>query len=46
MHAPTERQTQLLAENPEFKTIVLDLRRDALTIEGIAVGVIRNSGIK
>ena len=33
---------ELEAENPEFKTIEVDLRRDALTIEGIAVGVIRN----
>jgi repressor LexA len=33
---------QLEAENPEFAPIELDLRRDALTIEGIAVGVIRN----
>ena len=33
---------ELLAENPEFKPIVLDLRRESMTIEGIAVGVIRN----
>jgi repressor LexA len=33
---------QLEAENPEFPPIEVDLRRDALTIEGIAVGVIRN----
>ena len=33
---------QLEAENPEFSPIEVDLRRDALTIEGIAVGVIRN----
>src|SRR5512134_3995354 len=33
---------QLEAENPEFAPIEVDLRRDALTIEGIAVGVIRN----
>src|SRR5213595_3264160 len=32
----------LEAENPEFEPIEVDLRRDALTIEGIAVGVIRN----
>ena len=32
---------ELIAENPEFKTIVLDLRRDPLAIEGIGVGVIR-----
>lgn len=34
---------QLLSENPDFPPIELDLRRDPLTIEGIAVGVIRNS---
>ena len=33
---------QLVAENPEFAPIEVDLRRDALTIEGVAVGVIRN----
>src|SRR5437867_1234967 len=32
----------LLPENPEFEPIEVDLRRDPLTIEGIAVGVIRN----
>ncbi len=33
---------QLLPENPDFEPIELDLRRDPLTIEGVAVGVIRN----
>jgi len=33
---------QLEAENPEFAPIDVDLRRDALAIEGVAVGVIRN----
>ena len=33
---------QLEAENPEFAPIEVDLSRDALAIEGIAVGVIRN----
>ena len=33
---------QLLPENPEFEPIEVDLRTEALTIEGIAVGVIRN----
>ena len=33
---------QLLPENPEFEPIELDLRRDEMTIEGIAVGVIRS----
>ena len=32
----------LEAENPEFEPIEVDLRRDALAIEGIAVGVILN----
>jgi repressor LexA len=35
-------QVQLLPENPDFKPIEVDLRRDALVIEGICVGVIRN----
>jgi repressor LexA len=33
----------LEAENPEFAPIEVDLRRDSLVIEGIAVGVIRNA---
>jgi repressor LexA len=33
---------QLLAENPEFEPIEVDLRRESFTIEGIAVGIIRN----
>ncbi len=33
----------LLAENPEFDPIKVDLRNQDLTIEGIAVGVIRPS---
>jgi repressor LexA len=33
---------QLEAENPDFAPIEVDLRRDPLTIEGVAVGVIRN----
>ncbi len=33
---------QLLPENPDFEPIEVDLRRDPLTIEGLAVGVIRN----
>ena len=34
---------ELLPENPDFEPIVLDLRRDELDIEGIAVGLIRKS---
>ena len=33
---------QLLPENPDFEPIELDLRSDEMTIEGIAVGVIRS----
>jgi repressor LexA len=33
---------QLLPENPDFAPIELDLRRDEMAIEGIAVGVIRS----
>ena len=33
---------ELLPENPGFKTIVVDTRREPLAIEGLAVGVIRN----
>jgi repressor LexA len=33
---------QLLAENPDFETIEVDLRRDSFAVEGIAVGVVRN----
>ncbi|HEY4370958.1 MAG TPA: transcriptional repressor LexA [Burkholderiales bacterium] len=32
---------ELIAENPDFKPIVVDLRREPLEIEGLAVGVIR-----
>ncbi len=33
---------ELIAENPDFAPIVVDLKRDPIEIEGIAVGVIRN----
>jgi repressor LexA len=33
---------QLEPENPDFETIEIDLRSETLTIEGVAVGVIRN----
>ncbi len=35
-------QVQLVAENPDFAPIQVDLRVDPLTIEGIGVGIIRN----
>jgi repressor LexA len=34
---------ELVPENPDFETIVVDLRREPLVIEGIAVGVIRDT---
>ncbi|NHB88929.1 transcriptional repressor LexA [Photorhabdus tasmaniensis] len=38
----TGNKVELLAENPDFKPIVVDLHERSLTIEGLAVGVIRN----
>jgi repressor LexA len=35
-------QVQLVAENPDFKPIHVDLNHEPLTIEGLGVGVIRN----
>lgn len=37
------RTVELIPENPAFKTLVVDTRSEPLVIEGIAVGVIRNS---
>jgi repressor LexA len=36
-------RVELIAENPDYRPIVVDLKRDPLAIEGIAVGVIRPS---
>ena len=36
-------RAELIAENPDYKPIVVDLKREPLVIEGIAVGVIRPS---
>lgn len=36
-------RAELIAENPDFAPIVVDLKRDPFAIEGIAVGVIRPS---
>jgi repressor LexA len=35
-------KVELIPENPAFETRIVDLRREALEIEGVAVGVIRN----
>jgi len=36
-------RAELIAENPAYKPIIVDLRREHFAIEGIAVGVIRAS---
>jgi len=36
---------ELIPANPDFKIISVDMRRESLTIEGIAVGVIRNGKV-
>jgi repressor LexA len=36
------KMVRLLPENSDFEPIELDLRRDAMVIEGIGVGVLRN----
>ena len=36
------RKAELIPANPDFRTLTLDLDRQALDIEGVAVGVIRN----
>jgi repressor LexA len=35
-------RVELIPENPDFQTRVVDLKREMLEIEGVAVGVIRN----
>ena len=35
-------KAELIPANPDFQTLHLDLHHDALNIEGVAVGVIRN----
>jgi repressor LexA len=35
-------KVELIAENPAFATRVVDLKRESLAIEGVAVGIIRN----
>jgi len=35
-------KAQLIPANPDFETLHLDLHRDRLAIDGVAVGVIRN----
>ena len=35
-------KVELIPENPAYTTRVVDLKRETLEIEGIAVGIIRN----
>ena len=37
----TGTKVELIAENPDFKTIMLDSRSDEFSLEGIAVGLVR-----
>ncbi|MGH6636834.1 MAG: LexA family protein, partial [Gammaproteobacteria bacterium] len=39
-------QVRLLPENPSFSPIEVDLRQQSFSIEGLAVGVLRNSPSK
>ena len=41
-HIGTINVVRLLPDNPDFEPIVVDLRRQSLTIEGIGVGVLRS----
>jgi repressor LexA len=36
-------RAELIAENPDYAPIVVDMRREPFAIEGIAVGVVRPS---
>ncbi len=39
------KQVQLIAENPDYPPINVDLERDPLEIEGVCIGVIRSLGV-
>ena len=41
-----KHRVSLLPENPDFTPIELDLRKQQLTIEGIAVGLLRNFSVQ
>ncbi len=42
---PHGMKIELIAENPDFENIMVDPRRDEITIEGLAVGLIRPGGL-
>jgi len=37
-------EVKLVAENPDFSPVIIDLRSQPVEIEGIAVGIVRNHG--
>jgi repressor LexA len=41
--APDSHIVELIAENPEFEPIIVDLTQESFAIEGLSVGVIRRS---
>ena len=43
LHRPSKDRVELIAENPAYDPIVVDLKEQAFNIEGISVGVIRRS---
>lgn len=43
LHQPSKYRVELIAENDDYAPIIVDLREQAFTIEGISVGVIRRS---
>ncbi|MEA3291179.1 MAG: transcriptional repressor LexA [Pseudomonadota bacterium] len=44
-HRESSHRVTLLPKNPDFSPIEIDLRDGEFTIEGIAVGVLRNGGL-
>ncbi|MFT6221819.1 MAG: repressor LexA, partial [Candidatus Endobugula sp.] len=40
---PDSHIVKLIAENPEFEPIIVDLTQESFAIEGLSVGVIRRS---
>lgn len=43
---PRSKKVRLLAENPAFKPIEIDLETTSFVIEGLAVGILRNGGLQ
>jgi repressor LexA len=42
---PQGIKIELIAENPDFENIIVDPRRHEITVEGLAVGLIRPGGL-